>query len=316
MQYVSIMEKKYFILGLLENVLGRGKKDKDDNYVFNCPVCMHKKPKLVVNVRTGQYNCWTCHPPTKGANPTKLLKTIGANPEHVKEMSQYFSIRKDNQEQASQYEPVTLPAEFISLKEAKSLEARQAVVYLSKRGITKNDIIKYNIGYCESGKYRGRVIIPSYDENCKLNYFIARLIKESGGRKYDTPSCKKSEIVGFESLINWEVPVVLCEGAFDAIAIKRNAVPLFGKTIPKSVMIKLAKHSVKTVYLALDSDAIKETMDSADKLMKMGKDVYILEIKDKDPSEMGFEKTLDLLHNAKQLTFEKMFAIKMGMALK
>ncbi len=36
------------------------------------------------------------------------------------------------------------------------------------------DIIKYNIGFCNEGPYGGRVIIPSYDDNGKLNYFIAR----------------------------------------------------------------------------------------------------------------------------------------------
>jgi hypothetical protein len=41
-------------------------------------------------------------------------------------------------------------------------------------------------------------------------------------------------IIGFENMINWNVPIVLCEGAFDAIAIKRNAIPLFGKNISKN----------------------------------------------------------------------------------
>jgi hypothetical protein len=41
------------------------------------------------------------------------------------------------------------------------------------------------------------------------------------------------DIIGFELFINWNVPIILCEGVFDAIAIKRNAIPLLGKTIQK-----------------------------------------------------------------------------------
>ena len=58
-------------------------------------------------------------------------------------------------------------------------------------------------------------------------------------------------------MINWNVPIVLCEGAFDAISIKRNAIPLFGKNISKKLMQKLVTSEVKKVYLALDKDAIK-----------------------------------------------------------
>ena len=109
------------------------------------------------------------------------------------------------------------------------------------------------------------------------------------------------------------MPIVLCEGAFDAIAVKRNAIPLFGKTIPKSIMMKLAMTSVKTVYLALDKDAISQAIDSAEQLMKLGKDVYLVNLQEKDPSDLGFTKITELLHSAKQLTFQTLFGIKMGM---
>ena len=157
--------------------------------------------------------------------------------------------------------------------------------------------------------------MPSYDHNCKINYFIARAISEDSTRKYDTPKCKKSDVVGFESLINWNAPVILCEGVFDAMSIKRNALPLFGKTITKAVMMKLVSHDVKTVYLALDNDAMRESISSAEQLIQMGKDVYLLNMDKKDPSDLGFKKITELLHHAKQLTFENLFAIKLGMTI-
>jgi DNA primase len=98
------------------------------------------------------------------------------------------------------------------------------------------------------------------------------------------------------------VPVILCEGIFDAVAIKRNVVPLFGKTIPKALMLKLVEPCVKTVYIALDNDALREAMDYAEELLNVGKDVYLVELNDKDPSEMGFENFTKLLHSAQPLT--------------
>jgi DNA primase len=308
------MDNKYFVLGLLESVLGKGKKSKNDDYDFFCPFCKHRKPKLVVNVTSGMFNCWTCHPHTKGRSPIALLKKLNVDSSVISEMKNYFKDNTKIKLDQDVVHAVSLPKEFIGLENCDAtLKCRHALAYLNTRGITLQDIIKYNIGYCESGKYKDRIIIPSYDKDYKLNYFIARSINEETFQKYDAPKCKKAEIIGFENTINWEVPIVLCEGAFDAIAVKRNAIPLFGKTIPKSIMMKLAMTSVKTVYLALDKDAISQAIDSAEQLMKLGKDVYLVNLQEKDPSDLGFTKITELLHSAKQLTFQTLFGIKMGM---
>jgi len=311
------MENSKYILGLLESVLGKSKPDKNkQDYMFQCPVCKHKKPKLVVNIVSGQYNCWTCHPPTKGKSPVSLFKKLGVETEKLVEMKSYF---KNDTTSLTDHNPtaVFLPKEFIPLSiipNSISLEYRQALSYIKKRGITQYDIKRYNIGYCTSGKYRNRIIIPSYDKDGKINYFIARSFEPDPYLKYDAPSCSKSEVIGFEYHINWRVPVILCEGVFDAIAIKRNAIPLFGKTIPKAVMMKLVESQVKTVYLALDKDALKESMSYAEKLIDMGKDVYLLELQGKDPSDLGFENMVPLLQQAKQLTFTELFIKKMQLA--
>jgi DNA primase len=311
-----MIEKKHVVLGILESVLGKGKPSKNGDVDFYCPICNHKKPKLIVNINSGNFNCWTCHPPTKGGNPAKLLKLIGAQKEKILEISKFFGKQKANIVE-EEFEPVTLPQEFIPLAEpTSSLELRHALAYLNRRGVTQSDIIKYGIGYCDSGRYRGKVIIPSYNSDNRVNYFVARSISDSAIRKFDAPKCKKSDVIGFENTINWDVPIILCEGPFDGIAVKRNAIPLFGKTIPSAVMKRLVESRVKTVYLALDRDALRESIDSAEKLIKMGKDVYLLDLEEKDPSDIGFKKITELLHSAKQLTYEDLFKIKMRAVFK
>lgn len=311
------MENSKYILGLLESVLGKGKPDKNKaDHAFFCPICKHKKPKLIVNIVTGQYNCWTCHPATKGKSPVTLLKKLEVSPDKIREMKQYF---KNDKTSLQDYAPtkVSLPEEFISLSvipKGINLEYRHAMAYLKKRNISENDIKKYNIGYCASGRYRNRIIVPSYDKNGQLNYFIARSFEKDPFLKYDAPSCSKTEIIGFEYLINWKVPVILCEGSFDAIAVKRNAIPLFGKSIPKALMIKLAESEVKTVYIALDNDALKESISYTETLINMGKDVYLIELNGKDPSELGFQEITKLLHTAKEFTFTDLLIKKMQLA--
>ena len=185
------------------------------------------------------------------------------------------------------------------------------MAYLRKRGITDEIIEDYEIGYTYRGKYFNRVIIPSYDKDGNINYFIARDLNPDSTKKYDAPKCNKNEMIGLEYFINWNVPVILCEGIFDAIALKRNAIPLFGKTIPKSLMLKLVESDVKTVYLALDKDALKEAINYSQQLLNLGKDVYLIVLQGKDPSEMGFEEETKYLHNAKQMSFGDLLLKKM-----
>jgi DNA primase len=183
--------------------------------------------------------------------------------------------------------------------------------YVKKRGITSIDILKYQIGYCEVGRYANKIIIPNYDANGKLNYFIARSFEKDPARKYDAISTDKNAIIGFENLINWDLPVILCEGAFDAIAIKRNAIPLYGKTMSKQLTKKLLSNNIKDIYLALDSDALKSTLKIAGDLLHSGKKLHVVKLEGKDPSDMGFEHFTHLIQSSQEFTFSDLFSLKL-----
>jgi DNA primase len=311
------MDNSQLVQSLLEIYLSKGKKLAKGDYAYYCPVCQHKNQKLMVNVISGAYNCFTCHPQTKGKTPVSLLKKIGAPTEAILEMKGYFVNDSTKIEVEKENIPIIIPKEYISLGDISdtSLEKRQALAYLKRRMVTSSDILKYNIGYCKTGRYRNKVVVPSYDSRGRLNYFVARSFEKEPLQKIDSPSCNKSEMIGFEYYINWNVPVILCEGVFDAIAIKRNAIPLFGKTISKALMIKLLQPQVKTIYLALDDDAIMESIDHAQKLIDYGKEVYLIRLQGKDPSEIGFEGMIQYLHNAQPVTASSLLMLKMQMSL-
>ena len=154
------------------------------------------------------------------------------------------------------------------------------------------------------------IIIPSYDEKGNLNYFTARNFDKNSSIKYRNPDVSR-DIIGLELFINWNTPIILCEGMFDAIAIKRNVIPLLGKTIQNSLMKKIVNSTVQKIYIALDKDAIKQALNFCEMLMNEGKEVYLVDINDKDPSDMGFEKFTNLIQNTLPLTFSNLFEKKL-----
>jgi DNA primase len=178
--------------------------------------------------------------------------------------------------------------------------------------VSKYDIIKYNIGYCKEGLYKNMIIIPTYNADGRLNYFTARSFEKEPYVKYRNPSASR-DIVPNEHLINWNVPVILCEGLFDAMAIKRNAIPLLGKNIQSSLMKKIVTSVVDKIYIALDRDAIKQALKFCERLMAEGKEVYLVDLQDKDPSEMGFENFTRLIQNTVPLTYYDLMEQKLAL---
>lgn len=172
------------------------------------------------------------------------------------------------------------------------------------------DIIKYGIGYCEGGLYDNRIIVPSYDSNDNLNYFVGRNIYD-GGMKYKNPPTSK-DIIGFDLFINWDEAIVLVEGVMDAIVVKRNVIPLFGKTVPNSLMKKIYEKKVKSIYILLDRDARKDSIEIIDKFMKNGIDVYFVDIKNGDPSDLGFEKVNELIKDTNKISFSELMKLRLN----
>lgn len=305
------------LLGLVQSVLGKGHVTSKGNYAFHCPSCNHKKPKLEVNLLTNTktenpWHCWACD--IKGKTLYTLFKSLKTNPEKYQELNSILgSTQKIDH---IKFEgKVELPKEYKSFTNLSKhdISARQALNYIKQRNISLIDILKYNIGYCEFGKYTNKIIIPNYSNGGKLNYFIARSFEKDPIKKFDAPSADKNSIIGFENLINWDLPVILCEGAFDAISIKRNAIPLYGKTLSKELYKRLLHNDVKTIYLALDNDALKSTLKIAGDLLHSGKEIYIIELDGKDPNEMGFHQFTNLVQKSQPFTFSDFLLLKLTM---
>ena len=101
---------------------------------------------------------------------------------------------------------------------------------------------------------------------------------------------------------DWSSPLILCEGPFDALSIKRNVIPLLGKQIQSNLMKKIVTSEVKKVFIALDKDAMKDALRHCELLLNEGKEVFLVDLEDKDPNEMGFEEFTKLIQSTPTLT--------------
>ena len=76
-------------------------------------------------------------------------------------------------------------------------------------------------------------------------------------------------------------------------------------------MKKILNSSVGKIYIALDKDAIKQSLNFCETLMNEGKEVYLVNLEDKDPSEMGFERFTNLVQQTIPLTFSNLLEKKL-----
>jgi DNA primase len=296
---------------ILQDVLGNSYKTRDE-LLFHCPFCKHHKRKLSVNLDKSVFKCWVCD--TKGGI-SYLVKRFGTiNNRHDWEllnqeidMSSVETMFAENNDETKQV--VDLPKQYLCLaRRDLPYSAKEALSYLMSRGIPKSDILYYKMGYCDTGKYRKRIIIPSFDESGDCNYFSARTYG-TDWLKYKNPPSTKN-IIFNDLLVDWDSPITLVEGAFDAIKIK-NSIPILGSTLNENTKLfkKIATKQPK-VYLGLDKDALTKSLQMIFSMLEYGIDVYFLDTTKID--DIGSITKLEaerLKENSKPMNTENIFNI-------
>ena len=77
-------------------------------------------------------------------------------------------------------------------------------------------------------------------------------------------------------------------------------------------MKKIYEKQVKSIYILLDRDAIKDSIKMVDDFMKNGIDVYFVNLVEGDPSDVGFEKTINLIKETKQTSFSDLMRMRLN----
>ena len=306
-------KNKIVVITILDTTLGVGSSLKGNEQQHHCPFCHHHKKKLQVNLDTQQWHCWVCN--SKGRSISSLLRKLNVDKRDLDRLHKIYGDEPAYSPTEEYVIKLQLPKEFKQLHFKPSglfnPIYNKAVHYLTQRGIMDSEIVKYNIGYCEDGLYSGRIIIPSYDENGELNYFIARSFYEDEKMKYKNPPVNRDVIV-FENQINWNEPITLVEGAFDAFSVKRNVIPLLGKFLLSKLKNKIFEKGVKEITIMLDSDAIEDSTKHSEWFMKNGIKVKNIIPTGKDAGELGYERVNQLIKTTTETGWDDLVLAKLN----
>ena len=256
--------------------------DKGNELLFTCPECGHHKRKFSVNLDKNAYKCWVCD--YRGRNIRRIIRSHGT----YNQLQKWDSIsqRSDLErfadlfmapERKEDKSKVELPEEFTSLcKDCIPATGIYALRYLQKRGVTKEDIVKWKIGFCFNGEYRNRIIIPSFDEDGDCSYFVARSYT-GDSYKYKNPPASK-DVVFNELHIDWNKDLVLVEGVFDAL-VAGNAVPILGSTLRSgSDLLRKIVRNDTPIYIALDPDAADKERRIIEMLLRYDIELYKIDV--------------------------------------
>ena len=292
-------------LSILHNILGRSFKSNEE-HLFACPYCNHHKNKFSVNVEKNVYKCWICD--ARGNNLFRVVRRFGnfSQQEKWKELTGFkqdlgeFDRLFEVEVVVEQREQILeVPQGFKSLtRPSNSKSHLRAQKYLTERGINKYDILKWKIGYTTEGPFKNRIIIPSFNKDGNLNYFIARTFADDY-RRYMNPPISRN-IVFNELYVDFDEEVMIVEGVFDAIK-AHNAVPILGSTIRESSKLfrKIVKNDTP-VLMALDPDARKKSEYIKKLFLKYGIEVREIEYPDeRDIGEMSKKEVSVLSQKAK-----------------
>lgn len=252
------MDENEALVELLEEVLGdHGLHYPNRGQIsFNCPVCDdgRNKHNLEVNYIDNVYKCWSCGDSegTHGALG-KIFDKYGNRKQ--KKLYQVFKpetvIKREKKKKT-----LKLPNGFTLFRDSSTVYPvrKQAINYLHNRGISDYMIEKYQIGFCDKGDHAGRIVIPSYDSNGELNYYIARSWNPMSRAKYKNPEAEKDKIIFWENLIDWNKDIFLVEGAFDGLFLD-NAIPMLGKHMSELLFDTIYKKAKGNIIICLDADA-------------------------------------------------------------
>lgn len=286
---------------LVTKAFGAGIMSRDGiNYSVKCPLCQeHRKDKkkLVIRLDDARYHCWVCG--AKGSNISRLISKF--RPDLVQGVK--VKLEKSPEFIEEVEEPVDLPngSVVLGLKNQIDPDLKSSLNYLRKRGILKKDLLRWRILSCKTGSFRRRVIIPSFDHEGKLNYYVARTIDPHIKMKYQNAKVSKESIIFNEIDLDWSREMILVEGVFDAINCPENTVPILGSSLSsRSKLFSMISKNQTPCIVSLDPDLKKKAFKIADLLTSAGCHVKIaFAPKGRDLGDLTKTEAIEVLSSAK-----------------
>lgn len=266
---------------------------------FNCIRCDDTRHRMYVSLSTGAVYCHNCGFSGSIVDLIHLIEGVDYNQAHrrateingreLTPVSVNDSIMSSmGQVRLLEKRPISLPDEYTLIDtRTRNPRVRCAISYLRSRGVTRRQITEHRMGFCQSGRYNNRVIIPILDHDIPV-FWVARAIDRGAYRKEISPSnedyqISKSEVIfNLDSAVSRYRAVVISEGIFDALSWGEIGISLLGKHLYQAQLDSLLSYhrQIETVYVALDRDARDDEMTLASTLSSYFDDVRCVLIPD------------------------------------
>lgn len=215
----------------------------------NCPFCARRGHKpdrtknLGINPAKNMAHCFRCGYGTRDARSMVLHEQLPID------VSAFGMGALDDRPR----ETVRLPPEYTA-DFTHTRYGEQVLAYLLQRGLSRAVIAAYELGHCETGTYRGRIVIPVYEYGLLVS-FQARDWRDRSEVKYLSPASGEKGV-----LFNLERParagvLLLTEGPFDALRMPEFAVAVLGKEWTAEKRDRVLAARPAAVVLALDNDS-------------------------------------------------------------
>lgn len=318
---VSTSEKCKFI----ESVFGRGRLSRDGkNFDVRCPVCASSdrtKLKLSFLVPNDVGHCWVCG---EHGSLWKFIRNFGSKEDLLEYREKFLpkdgSVRHVWSDDEKPKQALKLPDGFKMLAMCMSSlepDVRAALKYCLKRNLTEADLWRYRLGIAPSFGWKRRIIIPSFDVDGKLNYYVGRAIDQGRRPKYENPDVNRADVIFNEIDVDWKQRVTLCEGPFDMFKCGENTIPLLGSDISvKSALFNAIVANDAHVALALDGDMWNTKLVKLTKLFtSYNVKVDVVDTRSfEDPATVTKEAFSEVLNVAKPLDWRDVFRSKLHRA--
>ena len=261
-----------------------------EDYRVNCPFCAKggegddTKKHLYIGIEKSMVHCFRCGYASNWINFVKDIlgcSYMQAVSElyHQPDMVDFNRVIKGKKSEP-EIMPCILPEDFVPLSSTNRKQFRQQKDYLLGRGFGSAYWRDYNLGVAASQPCR--VIIP-----IEADYWQARAIFNWVVPKYINPVSPSSVAIFNSQALTVFPEIIVCEGAFSAMAAGRNAIGLVGKQAPAEKMARLVNSLPQSFILAIEPGAFDTMKILADELLAHGKSVTLWKYDQGDPNEPG-----------------------------
>jgi len=253
----------------------------------NCPFCGDTKGHLKISLEKQVCHCFRCD---YKASWVKLVMDVTKFTYYQAMNELYYKPKLSDEESVigklhhktnvldTSGVVSKLPNDFELLIRNHKPIARILRGYIEERGFSSYHIRKYNLGMSDA--YPLRVIIPIEE-----GYWQGRGIFPWIQPKYINPKANSRGIIFNAKALEIFDEIVVCEGAFSAMAVGSNAIALVGKEVTKEKQSRILNSSVKRIIIALEEGAYGSMQILMDKAVAMSKEVIVWKYNTGDPAD-------------------------------